>query len=776
MVKNQAMARVELLPFLALRRMTWLFSLWYYKVKMMQQYKKISGFTLVELVIVIVVIGILSTLALLGFNNIQSDSRDQKRNSSVTVLSEAFEKYYDSHGEYPSCPAVTDTPVNVKATLGVNTDVLKAPKSSSDNSIVCADITPSTSNDVFAYIGDGSATCISGTSCLEYTIKYKEEATGNIISLKSRRGSNVITSGGTTLTATASGQTTINVNWTAVPNATSYIVQRSTSNTFPTGSTTVENTVAGLNTSNTGLRPGTTYYYRLQTVGSTGPSGSWTGTVYATTVNISAPTINSAVAGATRDKITLTLSSSTGANSYTVQRATNSGFTTGLTTFDPSATTTIVDDTAVVGTTYYYRAKATNTNNTGDSGWGASRTGSIQWICGDKGYVGTYPSCSLKVKTLSTSNYSQRCAIVDNQGENELYCWGWGPTVPAADWIATASTPKLMDTSSLGSKTITDVSFGGTNLCVVASGVQYCSNNFPATGFTSPSGGGLAGKTNVTRVVTTGSIQNGVDTRYQCAIAGGELYCWGWNSYGQTGIGSNGSAGAPVKVAGALAGRTVTDVSVDLQSTCAVASGQLYCWGGSLTSPSTTNYTTTPTLVPGLTGYTVTSVDLTNNHACVTTTASVVLCYGEGSGGHTYDTPSNPNPYNRYGTSSTATRTTATTVPVNIGAMPSRAATDIGGAAFTRCTLSTNNNVYCWADGINGTLGQGAFNIETDQPVQVSRTGVLGTKTITDLSGTCVVADDEVYCWGIGNYGGLGNGSTAHRNVPVKANIPATAF
>ncbi len=89
------------------------------------------AYTLVELIIVIVVIGVLVSVALLGFGKIQADTRDKERRSNAVILSEALESYYEENGEYPSVASITDANVaNVKTKLGLSdSDVLVMPKS-----------------------------------------------------------------------------------------------------------------------------------------------------------------------------------------------------------------------------------------------------------------------------------------------------------------------------------------------------------------------------------------------------------------------------------------------------------------------------------------------------------------------------------------------------------------------------------------------------------------------------------------------------------------------
>lgn len=53
----------------------------------------------------------------------------------------------------------------------------------------------------------------------------------------------------------------------------------------------------------------------------------------------------------------------TGAESYTLERADDDAFTTGLTTVYTGSTSTYTDTEVTNGTTYYYRVKATATNH-----------------------------------------------------------------------------------------------------------------------------------------------------------------------------------------------------------------------------------------------------------------------------------------------------------------------------------------------------------------------------------------------------------------------------
>lgn len=60
-----------------------------------------KGFTIVELLVVIVVIGILVSIMVISYNGIQQRSRDSKRASDITQLKIAIEKYRSEKSMYP---------------------------------------------------------------------------------------------------------------------------------------------------------------------------------------------------------------------------------------------------------------------------------------------------------------------------------------------------------------------------------------------------------------------------------------------------------------------------------------------------------------------------------------------------------------------------------------------------------------------------------------------------------------------------------------------------
>ncbi|HEX5394901.1 MAG TPA: prepilin-type N-terminal cleavage/methylation domain-containing protein [Candidatus Saccharimonadales bacterium] len=68
-----------------------------------------GGFTIVELLIVIVVIGILAALVIVTYNGIQQRARDTERKTDVKSLQGQLEAFWADQAKYPCLASVTAT-------------------------------------------------------------------------------------------------------------------------------------------------------------------------------------------------------------------------------------------------------------------------------------------------------------------------------------------------------------------------------------------------------------------------------------------------------------------------------------------------------------------------------------------------------------------------------------------------------------------------------------------------------------------------------------------
>ncbi len=110
---------------------------------------------------------------------------------------------------------------------------------------------------------------------------------------------------------------------------------------------------------------------------------------------------------------------------------------------------------------------------------------------------------------------------------------------------------------------------------------------------------------------------------------------------------------------------------------------------------------------------------------------------------------------------------------VNLSSTLSGAAiTGYASGSETSCVLTSNSQIYCWGYGGQGQLGNGAFaGSHTPKQVAftVARTGIIariagsGTNTFCALTTT-----SQIWCWGGNVYGSLGNNTTANSSTPVR--------
>jgi hypothetical protein len=159
------------------------------------------------------------------------------------------------------------------------------------------------------------------------------------------------------------------LNWTDNSVAeTGFTIQRATNNAFTAGLTTftvAANTTTFVN-NNAGLAANTTYFYRVQA--NNGTPSAWSNTA---SVITSAPTRpqNPVVSNIQRNQVTLSWTDlSNNEGGFTVQLATNNGFSQNVRNIDVAANTTSITITGLnANTRYYFRVRAYN--GAGTSQW-----------------------------------------------------------------------------------------------------------------------------------------------------------------------------------------------------------------------------------------------------------------------------------------------------------------------------------------------------------------------------------------------------------------------
>jgi prepilin-type N-terminal cleavage/methylation domain-containing protein len=85
---------------------------------------KSKGFTIVELLIVIVVIGILATLVIVTFTGIQQKARNSQRQTDINAMDSHIEAYYASTGNYPTYAQLSSATWRASNMKGLDAEAL----------------------------------------------------------------------------------------------------------------------------------------------------------------------------------------------------------------------------------------------------------------------------------------------------------------------------------------------------------------------------------------------------------------------------------------------------------------------------------------------------------------------------------------------------------------------------------------------------------------------------------------------------------------------------
>lgn len=91
--------------------------------------RKQSGFTIVELLIVIVVIGILAAIVITTFTGVQKKGRDADRKSDVNAIYSQVEVYFAQNSKYPTLANLNDGTWRDANVKGLSDDTIHAPNS-----------------------------------------------------------------------------------------------------------------------------------------------------------------------------------------------------------------------------------------------------------------------------------------------------------------------------------------------------------------------------------------------------------------------------------------------------------------------------------------------------------------------------------------------------------------------------------------------------------------------------------------------------------------------
>jgi hypothetical protein len=416
-------------------------------------------------------------------------------------------------------------------------------------------------------------------------------------------------------------------------------------------------------------------------------------------------------------------------------------------------------------------------------------TSGATYFSGNVGVGTTAPAVALDVNggvRAGSSTAVTTCGMGAVNGEgtqrynytthNMEYCNGTGWVAPAAtagnssggacttanqgqmSYNPATGTMQVCNGSSWATVALTTVNWsvvanGGGHSCgITAGGALYCWG-YNATGEV-----GVGTVTQYKTPQQVGALTNWTaiapaaysTSESTCGIAGGALYCWGYNGYGNLGTGNSTNYSTPQQIGAATNWTVVSNGGLE---TCGIAAGALYCWGyngnGDLGLGDYVNYNT-PQQVGALTNWSAVSTG--HMYASGSQTCGIaggaLYCWG----------------YNGYGGLGLG-NTTQFPTPQQVGSATNWTAISVYGIGA--CGVA-GGNLYCWGHNGYGQLGLG--NVTTYYTPQ--QVGALSnwTQIVTKhgMSGaeSCGIAGGALYCWGYNGYGQLGLGNVTTFYTP----------
>lgn len=141
--------------------------------------KRNQGFTIVELLIVIVVIGILALLVITTYSGIQSKARNSKRQTDLQSLQTHLEAFFSQNGYYPSLGDMNSSSWLSTNMKSLDQNALSDPSAANNSKTLAS----SPAAKVYSYKvtqSDGTTSCESDdTGCAKYTLTATFEGTVN---------------------------------------------------------------------------------------------------------------------------------------------------------------------------------------------------------------------------------------------------------------------------------------------------------------------------------------------------------------------------------------------------------------------------------------------------------------------------------------------------------------------------------------------------------------------------------------------------------------------
>lgn len=456
--------------------------------------KRYNGFTIIEIIVVIAVIGILATIVGVGYGSWKKSTVEAQVKSDLTHIVSAMEDFRTFNNKYPSSVPDTFTRSQGTSLSGGSYD---------DGATYCIDGT-SEEYPGFEYYVDSSTLSVASGTCATRPapITPPTQPSG--------------------LVASTTSPSSIYITWNSSTGADTYTLERATDSGFSDTQTVASQ--SGTSFNSTGLASATTYYFRVKAVNG-GGSTSWSSMASATTSAFIGMGLG-AVANS-NSQITLTWTQDPSATSgYNIDYSTDNLFGT-FTSINsiPQSTTSRAVTGLSTGVQYYFRGHSVAGGTYGPWSYADATTyvpvpASISATTNSSTQI-TASWSSVSVATTYTLEYSTDAAFapasttsvagivttsraVTGLSQGKLYYFRVYALVGSTPSAASSTANATTSVSTPGAPGVAASQPGAVRTCAAGAWVvypTYCPNNYYATGW-----------------ITSASCPSGTSAVYQLSV------------------------------------------------------------------------------------------------------------------------------------------------------------------------------------------------------------------------------------------------------------------
>lgn len=361
---------------------------------------------------------------------------------------------------------------------------------------------------------------------------------------------------------------------------------------------------------------------------------------------------------------------------------------------------------------------------------------------------------------LQVSGNNHTVCALDDKGQ--AYCWGYGLEGQLGNGIKiNSSKPSLVITHPAITKLIASSGFYASTFCAIHSNAKVYCWGYGLDGEIGNGQNKSVAEPSLVSIPENQLISDIAATDNSiCALdQNGQAFCWGYGLDGQLGNGTNQSSNLPVRVKMPYPGSSFSKLIASSSTFCALdKKGGIYCWGYGLNGEiGSGKFASESTPVQaGIITFSDLITSSSNTFCAVATVTNDLYCWGNGT-------------YGEIGNGQIGNANKPTKISGNYKF------NFLVAASQTLCGINSNYHGYCWGAGNYGQIGDGALSIRNTPTELLNLYGMAPLLSIaaTDSSFCAIDINSHIFCWGMGSFGQMGNGSNDYlQNNSIPGLVP----